>query len=277
MDMKFADLTHMQLKRSLDQIHGLDSARSSSVTNLIYSSVPSVGNTCYSHELDVKNDLLKPWRHNSAGNFYQHGTATTTFENGHTVSSQSNKFDAVLQVKDAMLQEKESVILKLRLQVAALQHHMKEGDAALRQVMTSHYTTVSKSSSSNLGKTVNIEAQKRIHDLDRMLGKVESDLEETKSQYAREKTHHEDRIKNLEAYLKLRDQSISDWKNKYRACNDRMEKYKKRVESLERYLGGLPTVEESNKLKTEADILGVERENMIVEINNLKDKLEITN
>ena len=46
------------------------------------------------------------------------------------------------------------------------------------------------------------------------------------------------------------------------------------MESLEKYLGDLPTIEESNKLKTEAGLLGEERENLVVEISALKRKLE---
>nr|XP_026690094.1 centrosomal protein of 85 kDa [Ciona intestinalis] len=274
MDMKFADITHMQLKRSLDQIHGVNSARSvnSGLSNQIYVGVPNVADACYSHDMNGNTHFSKPWRHNSAGNYYQQGAPA--YDNGN-VATQPNKFDAILQVKDAMLQEKESVILKLRLQVASLQHQIQEGDAALRQVMSTHYGGISKSSSSSSNdRSLDLETQRKIHDLEQMLGKVENNLEETKAQAAREKSHSEEKVKKLENLLKSREHTLTEGSKKYKVCTERLEKYKKRVESLERYLGGLPTVEESNKLKTEADILGVERENMIVEINKIKDKLE---
>ena len=142
MDMKFTDLTHMQLKRSLDQIHdqNLRGAISRPYPEFVYNGGgQSSTNACYSHPINenlhlpsnvtsrlvgVSNPILNGC---TEPGFYNHAGLTTSVP-------QSSKFDSILQVKDAMLQEKEAVILKLRLQVSSLQHQIQEGDAALRQV-----------------------------------------------------------------------------------------------------------------------------------------------
>lgn len=84
----------------------------------------------------------------------------------------------------------------------------------------------------------------------------------------------EEKLQKLEAALKTKDQTFLETKKKYKLTTERLEKYKKRVESLERYLGDLPTLEESNKLRTEAGILGEERESLVFETTNLKEKLQ---
>ena len=143
MDMKFTDLTHMQLKRSLDQIHGQNLR--GHITNpyseflLSGSGGQSNTNVCYSHPINENANLphtvgsrIVGVYSNPAIHSYEPG-----FYNNVGMSSsapQSSKFDSILQAKDAMLQEKETVILKLRLQVSSLQHQIQESEATLRQV-----------------------------------------------------------------------------------------------------------------------------------------------
>ena len=142
-DMKFTDLTHMQLKRSLDQIHGQNlrgSASSGSLSDNVYNCVQSNVKVCYSHPIsdDVHIPLITPrsiLSHHPEpilNGYAGPGCSSMAFQCASL--PQSSKFDAVLQVKDAMLQEKEAVILKLRLQISSLQHQIQEGEAALRQV-----------------------------------------------------------------------------------------------------------------------------------------------
>jgi len=142
MDMKFTDLTHMQLKRSLDQIHGqnLRGPITRPYPEYIFSNggAQSSANACFSHPIN-ENHLPHDVASRIIGvhsNPILNGCAESGLFNqvGLATSSQSSKFDSILQVKDAMLQEKEAVILKLRLQVSSLQHQIQEGEAALRQV-----------------------------------------------------------------------------------------------------------------------------------------------
>ncbi|CAK8679383.1 unnamed protein product [Clavelina lepadiformis] len=270
-DMKFTDLTHNRLKQSLDQIHGQASSRSLSAPLTL--------------PLSLCNGVSHS-RMNSARDFNGNGflSSTSPTFNGcpsnQLCTAPSNepsmqagsKYDAVLHVKDDMLQEKESVILKLRLQVAALQHEVQESNASLRQLMQSRTTPPNKMFTAT-AMPESAGAQKKIHDLEQMLGKAESKMIDLSSQLERLKTEHDDEMKRIEMELKKKDELLADFKKKQKSSTERLEKYKKRVESLERYLGDLPTIEESNKLKTEADMLGIEQENMRMEIRTLKEKL----
>ena len=118
------------------------------------------------------------------------------------------------------------------------------------------------------------QTQKKIFELEQLLGKTESKLAEKSTYFKSERKEMEEKIEKLEDALKTKELSYLDCKKKHKSTNERLEKYKKRVENLERYLGDLPTIEESNKLKTEADMLGEEREILVIEMSSLKRKLE---
>ena len=133
MDMKYTDMTHMQLKRSLDQIHGQNLRLGSLPSDYLYNGVATVAHECYSNG----NLSHRPTPRSITGSDPVLNNYTEAVYHNVGVSSanpQSTKFDTILQVKDAMLQEKEAVILKLRLEISSLQHQVQEGEAALRQV-----------------------------------------------------------------------------------------------------------------------------------------------
>ena len=144
MDMKYADLTHMQLKRSLDQIHGQNiraGGISRSLPEPFFSSAQGSTNAFYSHAMNENVQLPQSVGPRIVGNPSQvapdplfNNYSEGAYNNVGLAVPQPSKFDTIFQVKDAMLQEKEAVILKLRLQVSSLQHQVQEGEAALRQV-----------------------------------------------------------------------------------------------------------------------------------------------
>ena len=119
-----------------------------------------------------------------------------------------------------------------------------------------------------------MQTQKKIYDLEQLLGKAESKLAEKTSYFKSERKDLEEQVEKLKRSLKTKEQSNLDLSKKHKSTSERLDKYKKRVESLERYLGDLPTIEESTKLKTEADLLGEERESLVEEMSTLKNKLE---
>jgi len=141
MDMKFADLTHQQLKRSLDQIHGQHDTRpavgfppncggdgsrfANGVSNRAFGAPHGFGDFAVAPSFAGHSAAA------GVQTFVRNGCAYDAHEQQQ---QQPSKYDAILKVKDAMLQEKESVILKLRMQIASLEHQVQESDMALRQV-----------------------------------------------------------------------------------------------------------------------------------------------
>ncbi|KAI8498654.1 regulation of mitotic centrosome separation, partial [Branchiostoma belcheri] len=86
-----------------------------------------------------------------------------------------------------------------------------------------------------------------IEALNKKLGETEYEmqqLQEAVKQSSQEERHEVTRLQNK---LKDRDKMVGDLKKKMKHAMEKYDKYKKRVESLERYLGDLPTQEEAKK------------------------------
>ena len=81
-------------------------------------------------------------------------------------------------------------------------------------------------------------------------------------------------IRKLQSIVKQKEQTCSDLKKKSKVVLDKLDKYTSRVESLERYLADLPTIEETDDLHFKADHLVKEKENLSVEISVYKSKLD---
>lgn len=326
MNMRFTDLTHMHLKKSIDQIHGnynsTDSDHSdrqpsgrstgrqaSSSSNGTYGSNGTFasGSGGLSSARDglissrVGSEVAAHRQQLSALVSQSYGSSDYSQQVNKSPGS-SSKFHSLLSVKDALLEEKESTIVKLRLQVSSLQHQVKDSTATLRQVIQGQQTSVTKSLSSmtingqsqngdlahheaeyeaakmRVRLAENLSQQERnVNDLQNLLGKTECQLADAKSQHAREKRVMEDKVKELEFCLRTRDKAISEGKKKQKALLERIEKYKRRVESLERYLGDLPTMEESRDMKKSMDIVANEKKRLAAEVAHLKDKVQSLN
>lgn len=265
MNMRFAELTHMHLKNSLHQINGQQHGLDLDVADRYVSRPIS----------SIANDGALSAR----GGFYSaRGTGIG-----------STKFQSLLSVKDALLEEKESAIVKLRLEVSSLQHQLKETNVTLRQLMLNknsgsmssrHHPQGNGLQSLNIdgmesrSRLVNCIAdrEKNIDQLRSVLGKTECQLADFEKAAAREKRSLEGKVSELELCLRQKDKIIAECKKKNKTLLEKVEKYKRRVESLERYLGDLPTLEESRSLKKTVDNLLLDRENLAADLERITQK-----
>lgn len=116
--------------------------------------------------------------------------------------------------------------------------------------------------------------EKKIFELEQLLGKTENKLLEITTKYENKKKEMAHSLTILTSTIKTKEQSCIEAKKKYKLAVERLEKYRHRVESLEQYLGDLPTIEENSKIKNEARVLGEERKNLVIENAEYKAKLE---
>ena len=105
-----------------------------------------------------------------------------------------------------------------------------------------------------------------------MLGKTENKLLETSMHFQQERKKMEEKIKGLEIALKSRDKAYADISKRHKNSEDKAENCRRRIESLERYLSDLPTIEESNELRKEAERLTAERNLLAVQVADYKDR-----
>ena len=109
--------------------------------------------------------------------------------------------------------------------------------------------------------------------MEKLLGKTESKLVQVRSKYEKDRNSMQTSINNLESTIKKSEESLSDAQKKQNVYCEKYEKYKKRVESLEQYLGDLPTMQETTKLKRDLSDLASERETLAARFKLLEDQL----
>ena len=114
-----------------------------------------------------------------------------------------------------------------------------------------------------------------MEDLELFLGKIENKLFELTSEYKKEKKELKNTITKLKNSLKQKEQSFNELKKLHKLNVEDLDKRKNRVNKLKRHIAGLPTTEESNRLKTEVHLLRNERDCLVTEMSENKNKLEL--
>lgn len=280
MNMRFTDLTHMHLKRSVEQHNSYltdPSNRYFKSTSTSLCNPTSV----YSGSYSMSNGSTSP----------RIDSSRSSHIDGEYLEN-ATKYQNIISVKNAILEEKESQILKLRAQLNAQSHLSSSSssrslpDGLVRNLKG---VNINQSKSDNAIDTeyqaascrVKLaenfaEQEKNVNDLQNLLGKTEFQLAETKTLHARDKNSYEEKIKELEFCLRAKDKSIEKLTKKQKEMIERNEKYKRRVESLERYLSDLPTIEETTELKRSLNTLKNVKETLTSELENYKETLYLS-
>ena len=138
-DMQYAELTHKQLTGSLNRIHEQNNKYTSETSSKekckIKMPLREETSSCRAAVDDNLAKDLTPSQTCSKSSISENHNQFSIMKNTELYKAPyAAKLNAVLQVKDDLLHEKEATILKLRLQVASMQHQVLESETALRQV-----------------------------------------------------------------------------------------------------------------------------------------------
>ena len=145
-NLKYAELTHQQLKSTLSDIQeqslNCNDECMFSRPNLCYETMQGKkfafedGNTT---QIQSTNKLFEKQDQLHSNYIIASSFPSDDYKSSCQLMPNAKKFDAILQIKDDMLQEKESSIMKLKLQVASLQHQLQESETALHQVWLNYW------------------------------------------------------------------------------------------------------------------------------------------
>ncbi|XP_078617545.1 uncharacterized protein LOC144885498 [Branchiostoma floridae x Branchiostoma japonicum] len=175
------------------------------------------------------------------------------------LNNDPGRWDALVKVKDAILKEKDNIIYKQKQQLAQFQRQSREQDIRLRTTLR---RTPGEEDVFNLKlqefeyENASLKAQlaeataakdAEIGELNKKLGETEYEMQQLQEAVKHSSQEDRQEVTKLQNKLKDRDKMVGDLKKKTKHAMEKYEKYKKRVESLERYLGDLPTQEEAKK------------------------------
>ncbi|CAH1229051.1 CEP85 [Branchiostoma lanceolatum] len=233
------------------------------------------------HLEQQKRELLQQQQVYSSQSSPQYPSANNSLNND------PGRWDALVKVKDAILKEKDNIIYKQKQQLAQFQRQSREQDIRLRTTLRrtpgeedvfnlklQEYEYENASLKAQLAEATAAK-DAEIEALNKKLGETEYEMQQLQEAVKHSSQEERQEVTKLQSKLKDRDKMVGDLKKKTKHAMEKYERYKKRVESLERYLGDLPTQEEAKKradqLQTSKEEVSQLRERVV----DLQDKLSL--
>ncbi|XP_022107234.1 centrosomal protein of 85 kDa-like isoform X2 [Acanthaster planci] len=171
------------------------------------------------------------------------------------------KLEGVIRAKENLLEEKNLIIERQKLELAHAQEQLRQKQAQERQFMYTRvhedkgdfllmkiqeYQYENASLKAQLAEHTSIKVAE-IEQLNKKLGETEYEHEKLKKALKEANESKLRELKDLEKKMNQKEESGEETKVKYSRMKEKYDKLKRRVSSLERYMGDLPTAEQHLK------------------------------
>ncbi|XP_031203971.1 centrosomal protein of 85 kDa-like isoform X3 [Mastomys coucha] len=235
---------------------------------------------------------LAPWQQSQTEEFQQGSETPMQVLTGSSRQSYSppglqdfSKWESVLKIKEGLLRQKEIVIDRQKQQINHLHERIRDNELRAQHAMLGHYVNCEDSYMSNLqpqyesssGQTPFTEqplSHPHQEELEQKLASTEKEvlqlnefLKQRISQFSEEK-------KKLEEKLKTRDRYISSLKKKCQKESEQNKEKQRRIETLEKYLADLPTLDDVQTQSLQLQVLEEKNKNLQETLIDTEKKLE---
>lgn len=235
---------------------------------------------------------LAPWQQPQTEEFQQGSETPMQVLTGSSRQSYSppglqdfSKWESVLKIKEGLLRQKEIVIDRQKQQINHLHERIRDNELRAQHAMLGHYVNCEDSYMSNLqpqyesssGQTPFTEqplSHPHQEELEQKLASTEKEvfqlnefLKQRISQFSEEK-------KKLEEKLKTRDRYISSLKKKCQKESEQNKEKQRRIETLEKYLADLPTLDDVQSQSLQLQVLEEKNKNLQETLIDTEKKLE---
>lgn len=216
---------------------------------------------------------LAPWQQPQPEEFQQGSETPMQVLTGSSRQTYSppgfqdfSKWESVLKIKEGLLRQKEIVIDRQKQQINHLHERIRDNELRAQHAMLGHYVSCEDSYMSSLqpqyesssGQTPFTEqplSHPHQEELEQKLASTEKEvlqlnefLKQRISQFSEEK-------KKLEEKLKTRDRYISSLKKKCQKESEQNKEKQRRIETLEKYLADLPTLDDVQSQSLQLQVL----------------------
>ncbi|ESO98561.1 hypothetical protein LOTGIDRAFT_239009 [Lottia gigantea] len=170
-----------------------------------------------------------------------------------------SRWEPIRRAADGIIQEKNMIIEKLKNRILQLEEDCSLNETRLKHALinqddtgdTLHHKIQELQYKYATLKTelIDTRSQKNIEidELEVKLGATEYELDQLKKTMKNKETNSSD----LQFQLKEKDGEVREWQTKFTEMKDSSLELKRKLDSLEQYLGDLPTSEETKQLKEE--------------------------
>ncbi|XP_028628436.1 centrosomal protein of 85 kDa-like isoform X3 [Grammomys surdaster] len=235
---------------------------------------------------------LAPWQQPQTEEFQQGSETPMQVLTGSSRQSYSppgfqdfSKWESVLKIKEGLLRQKEIVIDRQKQQINHLHERIRDNELRAQHAMLGHYVNCEDSYMSSLppqyesssGQTPFTEqplSHPHQEELEQKLASTEKEvlqlnefLKQRISQFSEEK-------KKLEEKLKTRDRYISSLKKKCQKEAEQNKEKQRRIETLEKYLADLPTLDDVQSQSLQLQVLEEKNKNLQETLIDTEKKLE---
>lgn len=235
---------------------------------------------------------LAPWQQPQTEEFQQGSETPMQVLTGSSRQSYSppgfqdfSKWESVLKIKEGLLRQKEIVIDRQKQQINHLHERIRDNELRAQHAMLGHYVNCEDSYVSNLqpqyesssGQSLFTEqplSHPHQEELEQKLASTEKEvlqlnefLKQRISQFSEEK-------KKLEEKLKTRDRYISSLKKKCQKESEQNKEKQRRIETLEKYLADLPTLDDVQSQSLQLQVLEEKNKNLQETLIDTEKQLE---
>lgn len=196
-----------------------------------------------------------------------------------------SKWESVLKIKEGLLRQKEIVIDRQKQQINHLHERIRDNELRAQHAMLGHYVNCEDSymsslqaqyesssvqtpfSEQSLSHPQQEELEQKLASTEKEVLQLNEFLKQRINQFSEEK-------KKLEEKLKTRDRYISSLKKKcQKECEQNKEK-QRRIETLEKYLADLPTLDDVQSQSLQLQVLEEKNKNLQETLIDTEKKLE---
>ncbi|XP_036269441.1 centrosomal protein of 85 kDa-like isoform X1 [Pipistrellus kuhlii] len=235
---------------------------------------------------------LAPWQQQQLEEFPQESEIPMQVLAGSSRQSYSpsgyqdfTKWESVLKIKEGLLRQKEIVIDRQKQQITQLHERIRDNELRAQHAMLGHYVNCGDSYLSSLqpqyestspqnpfsdpsvSNTQQEELEQKLASTEKEVLQLNQFLKQRLSQFSEEK-------KKLEEKLKTRDRYINSLKKKCQKESEQNKEKQRRIETLEKYLADLPTLDDVQSQSLQLQVLEEKNKNLQETLVDMEKKLE---
>ncbi|XP_054991874.1 centrosomal protein of 85 kDa-like isoform X1 [Sorex araneus] len=196
-----------------------------------------------------------------------------------------SKWESVLKIKEGLLRQKEIVIDRQKQQITHLHERIRDNELRAQHAMLGHYVNCEDSfvasfqsqyektshqapfSDPTVSNCQQEELEQKLASTEKEVLQLNQFLKQRISQFSEEK-------KKLEEKLKTRDRYINSLKKKCQKESEQNKEKQRRIETLEKYLADLPTLDDVQSQSLQLQVLEEKNKNLQDTLKDMENKLD---
>ncbi|XP_027010664.2 centrosomal protein of 85 kDa isoform X1 [Tachysurus fulvidraco] len=196
---------------------------------------------------------------------------------------ENSKWEAVMKANESLLKEKELIIDRQKQQLFQLEQRLRESElqvhgalmgrgAPLTDVCLLRLQEAQRENAflrAQFAERSDLFAQEKL-EADRRLGAVEAETQRLSESLKENSEKHTEELKKQEERIRNRDKHINSLKKKCQKEAEQNREKQQRIETLERYLADLPTMEDYQSQRKQLEVA----EQKVDELQGLVEELE---